>query len=277
MQFTKMQGLGNDFMVIDNTQGQYTITADFIRQLSDRHFGIGFDQCLILEKPNQADVAFDYLIYNADGEQVAQCGNGARCIAKYIFDNQLADENPVKVATQNRILSLHLEDDGNMTVSLGHPLFNPTQVPLNKTKHALSYHHHVNQEEIEFAAVSVGNPHAVIDVEHLNKAPVNKVGKAFNKDKLFPEGVNVGFRQIHQEHEMSLRVFERGVGETLACGSGACAAVVTGILQKKLHSPVTVHLPGGDCKVTWLGHESEVYLTGPAETVFRGEITLVNS
>lgn len=274
IQFTKMHGLGNDFVVIDAVNQSIQLNSPHIRKLADRHEGIGFDQLLLIEPSHQANIDFSYRIFNADGGEVAQCGNGARCLARFIRDKHLSEKNIINVATRNNVLQLFIEKDNQFTAGLGVPLFDPQQIPIITDQNTVLHTLFVAGDEIKFFALSVGNPHAIIVVNDIQKAPVSLVGAAFAKNAFFPEGVNVNFMQIIDKNHIRLRVFERGVGETRACGSGAAASVVAGRKMNLLNENVQVSLLGGDLKVSWKGDGEEVYLTGDAVTVFEGVIDI---
>lgn len=273
-QFTKMHGLGNDFVVIDGTRQKIELFAPHVRKLADRHLGIGFDQLLLIEKSQNPNIDFSYRIFNADGSEVSQCGNGARCLARFIHDKHLSNKNTLNVETHNTTLQLFYENDGQISASLGVPQFDPKKIPIAAEEESLSYSQYVAGEEIKFFAVSVGNPHAIIVVNDVQKAPVSNVGAAFAKNAFFPEGINVNFMQIIDKNNIKLRVFERGVGETRACGSGACASVVAGNKLGLLNENVNVSLLGGDLTVNWKGDGEVVFLKGDAVTVFEGEIEI---
>jgi diaminopimelate epimerase len=268
--FTKMHGLGNDFVVIDAINQHIALTSEQIRLLSDRHFGIGFDQLLLVEKAVSANADFKYRIFNADGGEVAQCGNGARCFARFVRDKKLSDKDEICVDTNSGQLVLRFNDDNLITVDMGAPRFAPEQIPLLAEKESRFYTVRVNDTEKAFGAVSMGNPHAVIQVSDVKAAPVGELGKALENHAFFPERVNVGFMQVVDRRHIKLRVYERGAAETLACGSGACAAVVIGIEQNLLDHTVCVELPGGALTISWLGRGEPVLMTGPAITVFEG-------
>ena len=276
--FTKMQGLGNDFMVLDLVNHPVQLTGEQIRRLADRHFGVGFDQLLQVEPPSSAEVDFDYRIFNGDGQEVEHCGNGARCFARYVHDHGLTRKNPIRVKTVNQILELAMDADGQVTVDMGRPIFNPADIPFIASEQATVYLRTLtlagDTREVEFSALSMGNPHAVLIVADTARAEVEKVGKALGAHRDFPEGVNVGFMEIVSSGRINLRVFERGVGETLACGTGACAAVVAGRLRGLLDETVLVSLPGGDLTVSWQQANGTVMMKGPATTVFEGSIEL---
>lgn len=276
--FTKMHGLGNDFMVLDLINNPVTIAPEQIRAWADRRFGIGFDQLLTIEAPDDPYVDFSYRIFNLDGGEVEHCGNGARCVASFVHERGLTRKNPVLMKTVNRTLSLHIGEDRQVTVDMGKPVLEPADIPLRADAQALLYRRSVvtaaGPEELEFAALSMGNPHAVIRVEDLDKTAVTESGAALGAHPDFPEGVNVGFMQIHSETEIDLRVFERGTGVTLACGTGACAAVVAGCLQGLLSDTVKVNLPGGQLRIQWPSTDASVLMTGPTATVFEGTLEL---
>lgn len=269
-----MHGLGNDFVVIDAINQSIHLSAEQICFMADRHFGIGFDQLLLVEKPVSRNADFKYRIFNADGSEVAQCGNGARCFARFVCDKKLSDKDEIRVDTHAGQLLLCLDEDGLVTVNMGIPKHKPAQVPLLAEREALLYRVLVDGQAYQFGAVSMGNPHAVIQVTDVNTAPVAELGKALESHALFPERANIGFMQVVNRQTIKLRVYERGAAETLACGSGACAAVVTGILQNLLDNSVVVELPGGKLKISWAGRGASVLMTGPAVSVFDGVIAL---
>ena len=272
IKFSKMQGAGNDFMVIDAINQSIDLSAAQIAHLAHRQFGIGFDQLLLIESSHIAD--FKYRIFNADGSEVAQCGNGARCFVKFVFDNALTQKRSIQVETASGIINPVLELSGLVTVNMGAPIFVPQQIPFLAPQLALTYPLVVGDESVEISAVSMGNPHAVIMVDDVETAPVQTLGSVIEKHAQFPERVNVGFVQVLNAHQMKIRVFERGSGETLACGTGACAAVVAGIQRGALQSPVNVIARGGELNITWQGGNSPVMMTGPAVTVFTGEVSI---
>ncbi|PPC79556.1 MAG: diaminopimelate epimerase [Methylotenera sp.] len=272
IKFTKMQGAGNDFMVIDGITQPISLNPETIQKLANRQFGIGFDQLLLVESSNVAD--FKYRIFNADGSEVSQCGNGARCFVRFVVDKGLTNQREISVETASGIITPKLEEHGLVTVNMGPPRFKPEAIPLVATSVATNYILDVNEQKISIGAVSMGNPHAVITVDDVETAPVALLGSAIEHHPRFPERVNVGFMQIMNEHHIKLRVFERGAGETLACGTGACAAVVTGIQSGRLSSPVKVSARGGELSIAWQGADTPVMMTGPAVTVFTGEINL---
>ncbi|MFG6158504.1 diaminopimelate epimerase [Halomonas sp. 1390] len=274
LHFTKMHGLGNDFMVVDLVTQRARFTEEEIRRLADRRFGIGFDQLLVVEPPRAPEMDFRYRIYNADGSEVENCGNGARCFARFVRDQRLTHKHEIHVETAGGPLTLAVEDDGRVRVDMGAPRFAPEALPFeadeDRAVHALD----VDGERLEIGVVSLGNPHAVLRVADVASAPVERLGPAIEAHPRFPKRVNAGFMQVVSPHEIRLRVFERGSGETLACGTGACAAVASGIRQGLLESPVTVHLPGGDLCIEWGGDDAPLIMTGPAERVFDGRVVL---
>lgn len=272
--FTKMHGLGNDFVVIDAVRQPIQLTEAQVRYLADRHFGIGCDQLLIVEPAQTPDVDFRYRIFNADGGEVEQCGNGARCFARFVFDHGLTDKREIRVETKKGIIAPRLEADGNVTVDMGVPVLNPADVPFVSDSDAFVQPLDVAGRTVAITAVSMGNPHAVQVVADVDTAPVAEQGPLIEHHPRFPARVNAGFLQIVDEHNARLRVFERGAGETLACGTGACAAVVAGILRELLVSPVSVETRGGRLSIAWNGVGTPVLMTGPAVAVFTGEATL---
>jgi len=274
IRFTKMHGLGNDFVVIDAVTQAVTMTDKLARRLADRNTGIGCDQILLVEPPTRPDVDFKYRIFNADGSEVAQCGNGARCFAKFVRDRRLTGKSLLSVETHAGILQLSIDDQQNYTAALGIPNFEPAQIPFEAEQHALTYAIETDEQSVEIAVLSLGNPHAVLQVDDIQQAPVEVLGPLLESHSRFPERVNVGFMALLTRHEINLRVYERGAGETQACGSGACAAAVAGITQDLLDSPVKVNLPGGSLTITWLGEDQPVSVTGPATTVYQGRIRL---
>ncbi len=274
LKFTKMHGLGNDFVVIDAVRQTVNLDAETVRNIADRHFGVGCDQLLLVEPPLSPEADFRYRIFNADGSEVAQCGNGARCFARFVHEQGLSEKSQLRVETQNGSLQLQRGEDGNITVNMGVPRHHPAEIPLRAESEASSYPVEVAGESWHFGAVSMGNPHAVLLVDNVDDAPVSTLGPALESHALFPERVNVGFMQILDSHHLKLRVFERGSGETLACGSGACAAVVVGMGQGRLVSPVRVELRGGPLSISWQGRGHAVFMTGPAVTVFTGMIEI---
>ncbi len=272
--FTKMQGLGNDFVMIDAVRQPIQLTEDQVRHLADRHFGVGCDQLLVVEPAQTPGVDFRYRIFNADGGEVEQCGNGARCFARFVFDQGLTDKREIRVETKKGIIAPRLEADGNVTVDMGVPVLNPADVPFVSDSDAYVQPLEVAGTSVAITAVSMGNPHAVQVVADVDTAPVAEQGPLIEHHPRFPARVNAGFLQVVDEHRVRLRVFERGAGETLACGTGACAAVVAGILRGLVASPVAVETRGGELTIAWNGVGTPVLMTGPAVTVFSGELTL---
>lgn len=274
LRFTKMHGLGNDFVVIDGVSQAVTMTPELARRLGDRHFGIGCDQILIAEPPSHHDTDFRYRIFNQDGNEVEQCGNGARCFAKFVRDRHLTGKKTLQVETGTGIITLRIKANNLIEVSMGVPILTPADIPFVADAMAINYPLSVNGRELSVSVVSMGNPHAVLTVADVQTAPVETLGPAIESHYRFPQRVNVGFMQILSRQEINLRVYERGAGETLACGTGACAAVVAGHLQELLDSTVTVNLPGGSLQIEWPGEGQPVIMSGPATTVFHGRIKL---
>lgn len=274
LEFSKMHGLGNDFVVIDAISQSVDLDTVQVRALADRHTGIGCDQLLLVERAQGPDADFRYRIFNSDGGEVGQCGNGARCFMRFVHDRGLTEKTDVVVETQSGLMGLTLEDDGQVTVDMGEPRLQPADIPFLAHRRAQTYRLQVNDRDLEIAALSIGNPHAVLRVDDINQAPVEHLGPAIENHPDFPERVNAGFMQIIDPEHIRLRVHERGAGETLACGSGACAAVVAGRLWDQLAPRVNVALTGGNLVVKWAGEGRPVYLTGPATQVFLGEIDL---
>lgn len=272
--FTKMHGLGNDFVVIDAINQTVELTPEQIRRLADRHFGIGFDQLLLVEKPLSGNADFTYRIFNADGGEVAQCGNGARCFARFVRDKHLSDKNELRVDTDSGQLLLRFDVDDLITVNMGIPRHAPAEIPLLADQESMVYKITVNGVEQAFGAVSMGNPHAVIQVNDVMNAPVAEIGRLLESHAIFPERANIGFMQVIDRKHIKLRVYERGAAETLACGSGACAAAVIGIEQHLLDHDVWVELPGGNLKINWAGRGNPVFMTGPAVRVYDGTLPL---
>jgi len=274
LQFSKMHGLGNDFVVFDAISQNVSLSPAQIRRIADRHFGIGCDQLLLVEKPTIADVDFRYRIFNADGGEVEQCGNGARCFVKFVYEKGLTDKQQIKVETSAGIITPSLERDGLVTVDMGAPRFDPADIPFAAADTAPNYSLDVASQTLEVSALSMGNPHAVQIVADVDSAPVAEQGPLIESHTRFPQRVNAGFMQIVDQHHIRLRVYERGSGETLACGTGACAAVVAGIRLDRLQSPVKVTTRGGELTIHWAGYDSPVLMTGPAETIFEGVIDI---
>lgn len=272
--FSKMQGLGNDFVVLDATDHPIAIDPALARRLADRRFGIGCDQILLVEPPRQPDTEFYYRIFNADGSEVEQCGNGARCFARFVRDRGLTEHDEIPVGTAAGPIRLYLEDAGQVRVDMGAPEFEPERILFLADRQALTYDLDVAGEALVIGAVSMGNPHAVILVKDLDTAPVARLGPLIEAHPRFPQRVNVGFLQILARDHLRLRVYERGAGETLACGTGACAAMVHARQCNLVDSRVRVSLPGGDLLIAWNAPGESVRMTGPAVQVFEGEIAL---
>jgi diaminopimelate epimerase len=281
LKFTKMHGAGNDFIVIDAINQSVNLTPSQWQALADRRFGIGADQILVVEKPETAGVDFRYRIFNSDGGEVEQCGNGARAFAKFVIDKGLTDQRQIRVETMSGVIAPRLEDDGRITVDMGAPILAAELVPFDcsglegkQQQQATLWPLEINHKKISLAVVSMGNPHAVQIVADAESAPVLQDGPLIENHPRFPRRVNAGFMQIVDRHHIRLRVYERGAGETLACGTGACAAVVAGILQGLLDSPVAVSTHGGDLSIAWNGGPTSVMLTGPAVSVFEGSVEI---
>ncbi|WP_292038876.1 diaminopimelate epimerase [Massilia sp. UBA6681] len=281
LKFTKMHGAGNDFIVVDAIHQDVNLSTEQWRRLADRRFGIGADQILVVERPVSEGVDFRYRIFNSDGGEVEQCGNGARAFARFVSDKGLSGEKSIRVETMKGIIAPRLEEDGSVTVDMGAPRLDPAEVPFDAagldgsleaedTTWPLS----VDGKTVFVSVVSMGNPHAVQVVQDVDTAPVESMGPAIETHARFPKKVNAGFMQVLDRHHVKLRVFERGAGETLACGTGACAAVVAGIRRGLLDSPVRVSARGGELSIAWAGVGQPVYLSGPAVTVFEGEVEL---
>ncbi|WP_341829265.1 diaminopimelate epimerase [Thiomicrorhabdus marina] len=273
LKFSKMHGLGNDFMVIDAINQRVEFTTAKVQRWADRNFGIGFDQLLVVESAQQAGVDFRYRIFNADGSEVQQCGNGARCFAKFVYDKGLTDKTEITVETASGIIVLYVQDNGWIKVNMGVPNFAPESLPFTVPKQQEKYTLEAAGQKVQVGAVSMGNPHAVMQVIDIAAAPVEKLGAALESHSQFPERVNVGFAQVIDNANVKLRVYERGAAETLACGTGACAAMVVLSRWGKVGNDVQISLPGGDLRVQWEGQlDSVVWMTGPAEMVFEGII-----
>ena len=269
-----MHGLGNDFIVVDAVSRKVFFNQKQIQRLSDRNFGIGFDQLLMVEPPTNPDMDFRYRIYNSDGSEVEHCGNGARCFAKFVLDRELTNKHIINVETKGGQIQLRVVDGGLVTVDMGMPSFEPKALPFTAEASEGLYPLEAGGKEHLITPVSVGNPHAVLRVDELLDEEVTSVGALIECHEKFPQKVNVGFMQVLNEQEINLRVYERGAGETQACGTGACAAVVAGIKQGWLGSKVTAHLRGGDLRIEWQGEGHPILMTGPAEKVFEGQIYL---
>ena len=274
IEFTKMHGLGNDFVVIDGINQEIDLSEEQVQFIANRHFGVGCDQLLLVEASESEDVDFIYRIFNADGGEVEQCGNGARCFAVFVREQGLTRKDTIRVETASGIIELYVQQDGQVTVDMGVPELNPWNIPFNADTRLDEYGLDVNGEVLKIGAVSMGNPHAVTIVENIDTTAVDIIGAAIEEHMLFPNRVNAGFMQIIDNAHIRLRVYERGAGETLACGTGACAAMVVGYLQGHLSSEVEVSLPGGSLQISWQGGASPVMMTGPATTVFKGKITV---
>jgi len=272
--FAKMHGLGNDFMVVDTISQNVFFSGRQIRKLADRNKGIGFDQLLLIESPPQPDVDFHYRIFNADGSEVGQCGNGIRCLARFVYKMGLTWKHKIRVSTVSGIMEARLMRNGLVSVDMGVPQLEPQNIPLIADEQAAEYEIEIAEQILTFGSVSMGNPHCVLSVEDINEASVETLGKTLNDHAIFPEGVNVGFMQIVSDNMVKLRVFERGSGETLACGSGACASMVVGRLQKRLQQRIKVYLPGGHLHIEWPGEGQSLSMIGPAEFVYHGYIEL---
>ena len=274
LHFTKMHGAGNDFVVIDAVRAATQINEDQIRKIADRQTGVGCDQVLLIEPPKRPDADFEYRIFNADGSPAGQCGNGARCVGRFIHEQRLSAKSTITLQVGSDLRRLEFDETGSVKAELGAPIFAPAQIPFatdeDATEHALT----LANVTVMAGVVSVGNPHAVLLVDDIAATPVEKIGPMIQSLDVFPEGVNVGFMQVESNTQVKLRVFERGAGETLACGSGACAAVIHGIRLGQLANKVTVSVPGGKLEVSWDNGVSSVWLSGPAETVFEGKLNL---
>jgi len=275
LRFSKMHGIGNDFVVIDAVSQRFRCEPSQMKMLADRHFGVGCDQVLIVEPPQKPENDFRYRIFNADGSEVENCGNGARCFAKFVREKGLIGKDDIKVETAGGDITLHIEKSG-VRVDMGQPLLKPSLVPFSAHQdiEAINYPLAVDGDVLNVGVVSMGNPHCVQLVDNVDTADVERLGPLMESHEQFPKRVNVGFMQIVDQHAVRLRVFERGSGETLACGTGACAAVVHGIRLGQLKSPVKVALPGGELIIEWPEPEAAVQLIGPAEFVFEGKIKL---
>lgn len=275
LRFTKMHGLGNDFVVIDAITQRVRLNSDRVRKLADRRFGVGCDQVLVVEAPSNPDVDFRYRIFNADGSEVEHCGNGARCFAKFVRDQKLTGKSTIAVETTNGNIVLHVQKDGQVTVDMGPPRLEPSQLPFTADQRSALYPIETLGQNLNISAVSMGNPHCVLQVDSIqDDQTVATLGPAIESHPRFPQRVNVGFMEIVDRSHINLRVYERGAGETHACGTGACAAMVAARLQDLVDSDATLHLKGGDLRICWEGEGSSVMMTGPAATVFQGQIKL---
>ena len=268
-----MHGLGNDFVVIDAINQNIDLTAGQIKALADRHYGVGFDQLLLVESA-KGDADFRYIIYNADGSEVSQCGNGARCFALFVTQKGLTNKHSIRVETGGGELVLNVDEEQQVMVDMGVPRFEPESIPLKVDQRKLQYIVNAAGRDVEFSALSMGNPHAVIQVDDIKTAEVEVLGEAMESHAIFPERANIGFSEITGDSSLALRVYERGAGETLACGSGACAAVVAAVQLGKINTPATVTLVGGELTIDWQGEGSSVMMTGPAAFVFDGMIEI---
>ena len=280
IRFTKMQGAGNDFVVLDETRGLLGLTAADYRFLADRHFGVGADQILSVRAAPTPDVDFEYVIHNADGGEVEQCGNGSRCFVRFVLEQGLTQKNTVRVKVHGGVITLHELPDGQVKVDMGEPVLDLQRIPFNPAlassvnEQALLWRLALGEQHAAVAVVSMGNPHAVMAVADVEEAPVASLGPLIEHHAAFPNRVNAGFMQIVSRSQIKLRVFERGSGETLACGTGACAAVVAGIRLGLLDSQVQVQTRGGVLMIEWQGAGQPVFMTGPANTVFTGEMEI---
>ena len=276
--FTKMHGIGNDFIVLDHTKSPFQLSKEAIQSLSHRQLGVGFDQLLVVEITALEDVDFKYRIFNQDGGEVEQCGNGARCFYRFVKDKHLTDKVSIRVETKSGVIELTEDHERMIEVNMGEPIFNPKLIPFlsetEKNEYSISIDLPDQKETLNMAVLSMGNPHAVITVKDTHKASVATLGPYLESHKLFPKRVNVGFMEIITPHHIRLRVFERGVGETLACGTGACAAVVSGIKSESLSSPVKVDMQGGSLSIDWKGFGHPVMMKGPAVTLYEGDIEI---
>lgn len=274
LSFTKMQGTGNDFVVIDSATSPIDLSQKQIQHIANRYFGVGCDQLLMVEKTNTTNVDFRYRIFNADGGEVEQCGNGARCFVRFVIEKGLTDKKTITVETASGIITLTLQTDNQVKVNMGVPKFAPEQIPFDAKEQQQLYSLELDGHTLDIATISMGNPHAIAIVKDVDHAPVAVDGPQIESHVRFPQRVNAGFMQILDKHQIKLRVYERGSGETLACGTGACAAAVAGIQQGLLNSPVLVNTRGGQLTIEWHGGDTPVMMTGPAEMVFEGEIEL---
>jgi diaminopimelate epimerase len=274
LKFTKMEGLGNDFVVLEGLSRPITLTEVQIRRIAERRFGVGCDQVLLIEPPRSADTDFYYRIFNADGGEVEQCGNGARCFLRYVLERRLTAKKEIRVGTRAGVIVPRLEGDGRVTVDMGVPQFEPARIPFDAPARAATYELSVDGRRVEVSALALGNPHAVQVVPDIERAPVASEGPLIERHPRFPQRVNAGYLQVVNRRHIRLRVYERGAGETLACGSGACAAVVAGITRGLLDHEVTVTTRGGDLGISWAGAGAPVMMTGPAVTVFEGEMEI---
>ncbi len=271
--FSKMHGLGNDFMVVDCITQNVFFSPDLIRRLADRNTGVGFDQLLVVEAPYDPESDFHYRIFNADGSEVEQCGNGARCFARFVRMKGLTNKHTINVSTKKGKMVLYIEDGDMVTVNMGEPVFDPGKIPFKAKQVEKTYILRAGEHTLFCGAVSMGNPHVVTAVSEINEMDMDTLGPLLESHERFPERVNAGFMQLLSRHEINLRVYERGAGETQACGSGACGAVAVGIHQGILDEEVTVHLPGGDLEIRWKGVGHPLYMTGSATYVYDGQLS----
>ena len=269
-----MHGLGNDFVVIDALTQNVRVTASMARRLGNRTLGIGCDQILVVEPPSDPNIDFNYRIFNSDGGEVEQCGNGARCLARFVKDRRLTGKSMIRVKTMNRVMELRINADNLVSVDMGSPALVPADIPFQAAEPANLYAIDIGGNSYQIAAVSMGNPHGILQVDDIQTAPVSDLGPQLECHERFPNRVNAGFMQVVDRQQLNVRVFERGAGETQACGSGACAAAVAAIQQELVDSPVTVHLNGGDLTIDWQGEGQPLIMTGPAVTVFHGRIRI---
>jgi diaminopimelate epimerase len=274
LKFTKMHGLGNDFVVLDGISQRVNLGSDQYRKIADRHLGVGCDQILLVEQPTRKDADFRYRIFNADGTEVEQCGNGARCFMQFVLDKGLTQKTELRVETAGGIIVPRREADHSVSVIMGIPCFAPEKIPFEANKRAPTYMLSLKNRRVEISALSIGNPHAVQVVKNVDTAPVTTQGQLIEKHTRFPKKTNAGYMQVINRDRIRLRVYERGAGETLACGSGACAAVVAGIQRGLLNNRVVVETQGGELNVSWDGDENPVWMSGSAETVFEGIIDI---
>ena len=274
LRFAKMHGLGNDFMVVDMITQHHQLDSTQIRALSDRFTGVGFDQLLLVQIPQVPEADFRFRIFNANGQEVQHCGNGARCIAHFVHDQRLTGKRDIVVQTATDYITLHILANNQVTVDMNVPILEPTRIPFIAQSSSNSYAINVNGVTYKIGVISMGNPHCVLIVNDVEQAPVVRLGNQLQHHSRFPQQANIGFMQIIDRKSIKLRVFERGVGETLACGTGACAAVVNGILQGLLNNNVTVHLRGGNLKIQWRGVGQKLYMTGSTSHVYEGKIFL---
>ena len=274
LSFTKMHGAGNDFVVLDGVRQHIMLSPEQLRLIADRHFGVGCDQILLVEESRIEEADFRYRIFNADGGEVEQCGNGARCFLRFVHDQKLTTKREIVVETRSGLIRPRLEQDGRVTVNMGLPIFEPSRIPFTGGSGVVNEPLEVDGETLDISALSMGNPHVVQVVADIERAAVEKLGPLIEHHPRFPKRVNAGFMQIMDRHSIHLRVYERGAGETLSCGTGACAAVVAGIRRGLLDSPVSAATHGGVLTIAWEGDGQPVLMTGPAMTVFTGEINL---